>query len=550
MTQEEALKILKFGHNVYLTGPAGSGKTHILNEYIDYLRERDIEVAVTASTGIASTHIGGQTIHSWSGIGIKSVLTSYDLDQLEQKRNLWKRYENTKVLIIDEISMLSASQLDMVDVIARHLKRDSRPFGGMQVVFSGDFFQLPPVSRFEEPAYAFSSNVWQNSPPIVCYLKSQYRQTDTELFSLLEGIRQSQTEESARILSTRLNAKPDPEKVITQLFTHNIDVDRINEKELEALPGELRVFNMTTKGAKSTVENLKKGCLALEELRLKVGAKVMFIKNDPRGAYANGTLGTVVSFKGGYPQVRTNDGRTILAEPVSWQTDPEGSRQAEITQVPLRLAWAITIHKSQGMTLDAALINLEKTFVAGQGYVALSRVRSLDGVYLEGFNERSLEVDSEALHKDLELRARSEAAKNRLSELTLAEIEKRANEFCLACGGELDPKKQKIRKQEKNKNTSTVAKTKALILEKKTTKEIAELRKLKEETIISHLQKLFDEGEGLDIEYLRKEVPHLEKILEAFTEQEDLRLAPVKERLEKEKIKVSYRDLALARLFV
>jgi ATP-dependent exoDNAse (exonuclease V) alpha subunit len=147
MKQKEALKIMKMGKNVFLTGPAGTGKTHILNKYIKFLRNHGVEVAVTASTGIAATHLKGVTIHSWSGIGIKDNLTDYDLELLEQKEYLWKRYEKTQVLVIDEISMLSASTLNCIDRVCKLFKRSELPFGGIQVIFSGDFFQLPPIEK-------------------------------------------------------------------------------------------------------------------------------------------------------------------------------------------------------------------------------------------------------------------------------------------------------------------------------------------------------------------------------------------------------------------
>ena len=147
MTQNDALEILKMGHSVLLTGAAGSGKTHTLNTYIEYLKKNNVGVAVTASTGIAATHLGGTTIHSWSGLGIRDVLSPYEMDALEQRSYLWKRYHATRVLIIDEISMLHHFQLDLIDKLCRAFKRINTPFGGMQVVFCGDFFQLPPISR-------------------------------------------------------------------------------------------------------------------------------------------------------------------------------------------------------------------------------------------------------------------------------------------------------------------------------------------------------------------------------------------------------------------
>ncbi|KKR39213.1 MAG: AAA ATPase [Parcubacteria group bacterium GW2011_GWF2_40_10] len=147
MKQKDALKILKAGKNVYLTGAAGSGKTHVLNEYISYLKNRGARAAVTASTGIAATHIGGVTIHSWSGAGIKDDLNDEDIERLIQKEYLYKKFEKTKVLIIDEVSMLSSRLFDSVERVCRAMKRSEEPFGGMQVVLSGDFFQLPPITK-------------------------------------------------------------------------------------------------------------------------------------------------------------------------------------------------------------------------------------------------------------------------------------------------------------------------------------------------------------------------------------------------------------------
>jgi len=192
MTQDEAFKVLMMGKNVFLTGAAGSGKTYILNRYIQWLRERGIEPAVTASTGIAATHIGGQTIHAWSGIGIKDELSPYDLDRIEQNEKLVKRFQRTHVLIIDEVSMLSANTLTMVNQSIQAGLQTYEPFGGMQVILCGDFFQLPPVTRGrEEVQYAFQSKTWNELSLHTCYLTDQYRQNDTDLLALLNAIRSS-----------------------------------------------------------------------------------------------------------------------------------------------------------------------------------------------------------------------------------------------------------------------------------------------------------------------------------------------------------------------
>jgi ATP-dependent exoDNAse (exonuclease V) alpha subunit len=191
MTQASALDILKMGHNVFLTGSAGSGKTYVLNAYIKYLREHQVEVAITASTGIAATHMGGMTIHAWSGIGIREDLSDYDIDQMESKKYLWDRFEKVKVLVIDEVSMLSAAFLDNLDRLCRSFKRkDSEPFGGIQIVLCGDLFQLPPI----DGNFVVHANAWKNSGLAMCYLTEQHRQEDDAFLDILNAIRANNLE--------------------------------------------------------------------------------------------------------------------------------------------------------------------------------------------------------------------------------------------------------------------------------------------------------------------------------------------------------------------
>ena len=227
MKQQQALDIMKAGYNVFLTGPAGSGKTHALNKFIQHLRMNNYNVGVTASTGIASTHLGGVTIHAWSGIGIRDQLTDYDIDLLMQKEILHRRYNNTDVLIIDEISMLHAYQLDMVNYLAQAFRQDLRPFGGMQVVLCGDLFQLPPVSKNGERQLVMESEVWQNMDIKVCYLDEQFRQkSDDKLSQILQEIRDNKiSKKSEDLLAKRLQAKNTDDIEPTKLFTHNADVD-------------------------------------------------------------------------------------------------------------------------------------------------------------------------------------------------------------------------------------------------------------------------------------------------------------------------------------
>lgn len=431
MVQKEALDLLKLGHNIFLTGAAGSGKTYVLNQYIEYLRKHKIPVGVTASTGIAATHLNGMTIHSWCGIGIKDVLSDKDITEILGKSYLWERLLTAKVLIIDEISMLHAHRLDMVDKVCRAFKASAEPFGGLQVVMCGDFFQLPPVSNGDESDnFAYNSNVWNEMDLKVCYLHEQYRQSDSAFLQVLEDIRSSKVNNTTlQCLIGRYNKEVEGFNPPTRLYTHNVDVDAINNMQLSKIDEKPHEYEMTSSGIRELVDFLKKNCLAPEHLEVKISAVVMFVKNNFNKGYVNGTLGKVIGFdKNDYPIVKTLNGKEIIVAPTSWKIENEtGSVMAEISQIPLRLAWAITVHKSQGMSLDAAEIDLSKSFVPGMGYVALSRVRTLKGMKLVGLNELALQVNKDVV----------------IIDDTFIDLSRKANEFLLEIGKE----KKKLQKE-------------------------------------------------------------------------------------------------------
>ncbi|MFZ2414702.1 MAG: PIF1 family DEAD/DEAH box helicase [Minisyncoccia bacterium] len=402
MTQEEALAVLKCGYNVFITGAAGSGKTYLLREYIEYLRKHGIGVGVTASTGIAATHLDGTTIHSWSGLGMKDILDEDDLRKLSRKPYLKERFKKTSVLIIDEISMLSQEQFESLDLICQKLKKNERNFGGMQIILCGDFFQLPPVGK--EDAFVCESEVWQRTNFKVCYLEEQYRHLDKKFVTILDSVRNNQViGKTLELLNKTLTKSEDVSNKITKLYTHNANVDEINSQELSAMPGRGTTYKMTDYGDEHLVKNLKNSCLASEELVLKKGALVMFLKNNFELGYVNGTLGTISECEPGEnPVVLTKDGRHITVPLANWEIEDEQGKNvlAMVQQYPLRLAWAITVHKSQGMTLDEALVDLSHSFTPGMGYVALSRVRTLTGLHLLGFNDIALKVSNKAIKLD------------------------------------------------------------------------------------------------------------------------------------------------------
>lgn len=468
MTQKEALTILKTGANVFLTGEPGSGKTHTVNAFVSWLREQGIEPAITASTGIAATHIGGYTIHSWAGLGIKDRLTEHDLDQMGTNERLVKRVNGAHTLIIDEVSMLSGKTLSMVDIACKSLRNSHEPFGGLQVVLVGDFFQLPPVvprtrswgtgDMFEEEAkvddrFAFRSASWDASSFVVCYLSEQHRQEDSTFLELLGAIRRGEVnEDHHQILKDR---HVDGEhKDMPRLYSHNIDVDGLNQKELEKLAINSREFVMQSRGPENLVMQLKKGCLSPEMLHLKIGARVMFTKNNFEEGFVNGTLGKVTGFSktNGNPEVKTDQGKIIDVETAEWAIEENNKVLASVSQIPLRLAWAITIHKSQGMSLDSAHMDLSGAFEYGQGYVALSRVRTLRGLVLVGLNKRALEVHPDIQHVDIIFKESSLAAQNSFDKLSEEEVNHLHDNFIKASGGKKrDPNAPKTLEKSENK---------------------------------------------------------------------------------------------------
>ncbi|MCA9301621.1 AAA family ATPase [Candidatus Saccharibacteria bacterium] len=399
------------GDSVFLTGAPGSGKTYVLNQFIKYAKQAKKRIAITASTGIAATHIGGTTVHSWSGLGIREEITDRDEKWLKENDRLLKRYNNIDILIIDEVSMIHGKRLDMINSVCKLLRDSDQPFGGLQVVLTGDLFQLPPINRGDESIdFAHLSETWQELNPKICYLNEQHRQANDSLLDLLEAMRANDINQAHYdALGERLGLESPEDVAITKLYSHNADVEQINDSHLKALDEEVKVFVMETHGVQSKVEQLIKSVLAPEILELKVGAEVMFVANNFAEGYVNGTRGRVVDFRDGFPYVELQRNRRVIKVATnSWALEEDGKERARVTQLPLRLAWAITIHKSQGMSLDSAEIDLSRAFTPGMGYVALSRVRTLDGVYLKGINNTALAMHSEIFDFDTTLKQSSQ----------------------------------------------------------------------------------------------------------------------------------------------
>ena len=572
MKQTTALNILKSGKNVFITGSAGTGKTYLLNLYTKYLKERRVYPTIVAPTGIAASHLGGQTIHSFFALGIRESIDEGYVEFLMEKKYLKTRFSKLKLLIIDEVSMVSPELFSAMDLVLRGFKGVDAPFGGVQVVISGDFFQLPPVSKQpKEKRFAWQSPSWKALELQTCYLEEKFRQDDNRLIDVLDDIRSgSISEKTNKALEARMDVSLSDDAKITQLYTHNADVDRINLAELNKLDAEEKLYVYESKGTAKNIDKIFKSSLVLEELRLKKGALVIFIKNSPDGEYVNGTTGVVQSFSSidKMPIVITTEGRKVKLDLEDWSLENDsGKVTATVSQVPLRLAWAITIHKSQGMTLDAAHIDLSKTFEVGQGYVALSRIKSIEGLSLLGLNPMALRVDPLILHIDDRIKQASVKAREAVEALGEDAFVSVCEKHISSMGGVVE--KEKIEEEVANIKagkpshsayvTATHTKTKNLIEKSDTLVKLAINRKLAKGTIIQHLVLIKEEEPEIDLSKFKPKAELLDavetvvlklmtkKLAENFTDDGKLRLKPVFEALGGE---VGYDDIKLCMLYM
>jgi len=364
-----------------------SGKSHTLRQFIERNRLLGRKTAVTATTGLAASHLNGQTLHSWARVGLgKELPDDWQFTISKKKR---KEFQTTATLVIDEVSMMPDFVFDMLDTVLRWARNDDRPFGGIQLILCGDFYQLPPV----EGKFITNSKVWNELNIRSCYLTKVYRQKDDRLRDLLAGVRGGKL--FKRHIAYVQSRMVKPDRQVLRLYSLNRKVDSENAHQLRKLKGDSIFYMMTEKGDINIINGLKGSIQSPELLELKVGAPVIATKNNSEGLYHNGSLGKVVSLEGGLPVVDFH-GVEVIVSPDTWEVSNEGVTLGSVTQIPLRLAYAITVHKSQGMTLDAAEIDLAEAFVPGQGYVALSRVVSLDGLYIKGANKMAFQMSDEA----------------------------------------------------------------------------------------------------------------------------------------------------------
>lgn len=393
--------------NVLVTGPAGTGKSVLLRHSRTHFRDLYLRLGVVGSTGIAAVNVGGLTLHTWAGLGMGDEKAEKIVNRIlfDSNRRAFENITQTNHLAIDEISMIGGSLFEKVDKVFRAVRKRDEPFGGMQLILFGDFLQLPPVSESNEKRepFAFETQAWKDAKFKVHNLTRVFRQADQEFADVLNSVRKGDVTAKVSTLLNSCYRKPDPNPDIPPviLTTHNADADNINKRRLAMLEAEGHGYTADDEGSERAKKILER-CLMPASLDLKVGAQVMCCVNlDQDRGVVNGTLGKVVDFTGKFsrmPIIKFNNGVTMTMEAITWQIRENEKVIGSRTQIPLRLAWAITVHKSQGMTLDKVEVHLGKAFEFGQAYVALSRARTLDGLFIASGSKASIKAHPKAVN--------------------------------------------------------------------------------------------------------------------------------------------------------
>jgi ATP-dependent DNA helicase PIF1 len=420
--QQEIFECFKNGENLFITGPAGSGKTFLIRTLYEWCNENNKSIQVCALTGCAAVLLQtkAKTIHSWAGIGLANGETINIIQNVANNIYKKKNWNNTNILIIDEISMMSSKILSILDGIAKKVRKNNRPFGGMQIVFSGDFYQLPPISsknNTEQTQFCFENPIWDDLFDKEYHLSQIFRQSNKIYTKILNQIREGHLSKQAyAILQSRLLACPEQLLKPTKILPRRAQVNIINTNEMNSLNSQQKIYTMTIATTEDftiterqigildkipqqqinwEIEYLKNSIMCDQEIILKIGAQVMCIINidtESDNPIVNGSCGIIIGFDlNEYPivQFRNNFIRTMTLH--IWES--EQIKGIGIKQIPLILSWAISIHHAQGTTLDIAEIDIGNgIFECGQSYVALSRVKELEGLYLTGFNPQKIKV--------------------------------------------------------------------------------------------------------------------------------------------------------------
>lgn len=395
--QASALDLLRSGENVFLTGGAGSGKSFLIRQFMRELDPK--EMPILASTGAAAVLLGGRTFHSFFGLGIMEGGADATYERASKDKRLMSRLRKVEGVIIDEISMIPGQALMIAEALSQRARESKLPWGGMRVIAVGDFAQLPPVTHTGQRDWCFLNGVWEVSGFQTVMLSHNQRVSDNLFLDVLSDVRHGKVTERVREFLNEHVQDHDEDDPGTRLFPRKINAEKFNERKLAEIDETEVVIESIYSGSERHIETLKKASPIAEKLILKIGCQVMFLQNDPQRRWVNGTRGTVVDITADQITVRKDRGREVQVSKSSFAIqDAEGNIMAQVEQFPLTLAYATTIHKSQGATLDDLWCDLSQLWEPGQAYVALSRLRSAKGLHLIGWNPRSIIVDPKVLH--------------------------------------------------------------------------------------------------------------------------------------------------------
>ncbi|ASD62379.1 ATP-dependent DNA helicase Pif1 [Bdellovibrio bacteriovorus] len=394
--QASALDLLRSGENVFLTGGAGSGKSFLIRQFMRELDPK--EMPILASTGAAAVLLGGRTFHSFFGLGIMEGGADATYERASKDKRLMSRLRKVEGVIIDEISMIPGQALMIAEALSQRARESKLPWGGLRVIAVGDFAQLPPVTQTGQRDWCFLNGVWEASGFQTVMLSHNQRVSDNLFLDVLSDVRHGKVTERVREFLNEHVQDHDEDDPGTRLFPRKINAEKFNERKLAEIDETEVVIESIYSGSERHIETLKKASPIAEKLILKIGCQVMFLQNDPQRRWVNGTRGTVVDITADQITVRKDRGREVQVSKSSFAIqDAEGNIMAQVEQFPLTLAYATTIHKSQGATLDDLWCDLSQLWEPGQAYVALSRLRSAKGLHLIGWNPRSIIVDPKVL---------------------------------------------------------------------------------------------------------------------------------------------------------
>jgi ATP-dependent DNA helicase PIF1 len=411
--QEYALAQFNEGHNLMISGPGGSGKSFLIHKlYREALRRRK-NIQVCALTGCASgllLNCNSRTLHSWAGIGLAKDDNNVIINKIASQYVACKKWKNIEILIIDEVSMLSVKLFELIDGIAKRCKRNYEPFGGIQIILTGDFYQIKCIEEQGNPdtgKFCFESSLWnqvfEKKNHII--LETIFRQTDPVFTEILNQVRIGKiNDEGIEVLSNCINRERDPDMPICKVYPINVSVSKENNTNYNKLVGEEHIFNMKTTFdypmdtikqshaiITSEINRIKQSLMCPEELKLKVGTVVMCLKNSVNDGLFNGSIGKIIAFDE-CPIVNFGTAGIHKIDYHTWESSE--FKGICVYQLPLMLAWATTINKIQGSTLTSVEIDIGSTiFTYAQVYVALSRVKTLDGLYIKSFEPNKIMAD-------------------------------------------------------------------------------------------------------------------------------------------------------------